>query len=197
MRIIIAGLIGGLVLFVWGFAIHMSSTLNEVETKILPNEAVSLAALKANIDEPGFYFFPGIDFNKSQTAEAQNEWAEKYKTGPTGVLIYNPKGEDPFTLKKFLIEFSSDIITGLVVAFLLSMIVASLYKRVLAATLIGLTAWLSVLISYWNWYGFPTSFILAEGFDQIVGWFLAGLAIAFILRSKKLAHLEKEAVVST
>lgn len=137
-----------------------------------------------------------MDSNKTLTTEEQNAWAEKYKAGATGVLIYNPTGANPFSMNRFLIEFVSDTAAVLVVAFVLSLIAPSFSKRVLAATLIGLTAWMSVLISYWNWYGFPTRFILSEAVDQIAGWFLIGLVISLILGWKKRNPLEKQATVS-
>ncbi|HXU11392.1 MAG TPA: hypothetical protein VN898_05460 [Candidatus Binatia bacterium] len=58
---------------------------------------------------------------------------------------------------------------------------ARYWPRVLAVALLGVFAWLSLSVSYWNWYGFPASFILAEGIDQAVGWTLGGLAIARIV----------------
>ncbi len=197
MRLLISGLVGGILMFIWGFLAHNTLPLNDVGIKTLPNEPVTLSTFKTNISEPGFYFFPGMDSNKTLTTEEQNAWAEKYKAGPTGVLIYNPTGENPFSINRFLIEFVSDTAAVLVVAFILSLIAPSFSKRVLVATLIGLTAWMSVLISYWNWYGFPTIFILSEAVDQIVGWFLIGLVVSLILGWKRVPFLKRQAAVST
>jgi len=185
MRLIIAGIVGGLVMFFWGAFSHAVLPLGEAGIKVLPNEAAVISAMKTNITEPGFYFFPGMDMSKSATAEEQKAWEEKYQAGPTGILIYHPTGEQPMSARQLLTELASNIAAALVVAFLLSLIVPSFPKRVLAATLIGLTAWLSIMISYWNWYRFPTEIVLVEGFDQIFSWFLAGLAIAFILRRRE------------
>jgi hypothetical protein len=41
---------------------------------------------------------------------------------------------------------------------------------------------LSISASYWNWYGFPAQYEIAEATDQIVGWFLGGLVLAAIVR---------------
>jgi hypothetical protein len=37
-------------------------------------------------------------------------------------------------------------------------------------------------VPYWNWYGFPTDFTLAQIVENTVGWFLAGLVLALIVR---------------
>jgi hypothetical protein len=52
------------------------------------------------------------------------------------------------------------------------------------ATLIGIVGWISIDVSYWNWYRFPTSYVADALIEQAVGWFLSGLAMAFVLRSR-------------
>ena len=37
---------------------------------------------------------------------------------------------------------------------------------------------------YWNWYGFPDAFFLAQMIDLVVGWTLAGVAMAAVFRSR-------------
>jgi hypothetical protein len=58
---------------------------------------------------------------------------------------------------------------------------ASYGRRVLAIALLGLFGWLSLIVSYWIWYGYPSAYILGEGINEVVGWVLAGLAIAKIV----------------
>jgi hypothetical protein len=53
---------------------------------------------------------------------------------------------------------------------------------VITAGLIGLAGWLSILVSLWNWYGFPANYTIAQGVEQVIGWLLAGVVIAFILK---------------
>jgi hypothetical protein len=184
MRLIIAGIVGGVVMFMWGAVSHVILPFERAGIKTIPNEEAVVSAMKTNITEPGFYFIPGMNMN-NQTAEEEKAWTEKYKTGPTGILIYHPTGQDPMSAKQLLIELGSNICAVLIGAFLISWIAPSFSKQVVAATLIGLTAWLSINISYWNWYRFPTSFVLLEGIDQIVSWFLAGLAVALVLHRRK------------
>jgi hypothetical protein len=54
--------------------------------------------------------------------------------------------------------------------------------RVLLVALMGLFGFVSISISYWNWYGFPTDFTVAEAITEVVGWLLAGLVMAAIVR---------------
>ena len=48
--------------------------------------------------------------------------------------------------------------------------------------LLGLFAWLSISVSYWNWYQFSNEFTRAEAIDQIGGWLVGGLALAAIVK---------------
>ena len=49
--------------------------------------------------------------------------------------------------------------------------------RVVVAGAMGLFAWLTISVPYWNWYMFPVSFTLGAWIEQVVGWVLAGAAI--------------------
>jgi hypothetical protein len=51
-------------------------------------------------------------------------------------------------------------------------------KRAFAITLLAIFASVSLTFSYWIWYGFPAAFVLGEMVTELIGWFLAGLAIA-------------------
>jgi hypothetical protein len=76
------------------------------------------------------------------------------------------------------------VLAAIVGAFILSFTVPSIGKRTILAALIGLAAWLSINVSYWDWYRFPANFVVSELVEQIIGWGLSGAAIAFVLRSK-------------
>ena len=183
-RIIIAGIAGGIVMFLWGAILHMLLPVGGMGIKTLPDEDTVVAAFKQSISEPGLYFFPGMDMSRKLTPEEQKAWEEKYAAGPTGILVYQPHGGTELTAGPLLTEVASDIVAALLLAWVISLMVASYAARFLAAAILGLFAWLTLSISYWNWYGFPGSFILAEGIDQVIGWGLSGLVTAKIVRPR-------------
>ena len=86
-RILIAGVVAGLVLFLWESVAHMVLPLGEAGVKGLPNEAAVLAALKSNIQTPGFYFFPagGTD-QPGLTKEQRQKAFETRKNDKHGPL---------------------------------------------------------------------------------------------------------------
>jgi hypothetical protein len=93
-KMIIATLLGGLTLFIWG---GFSHTVLFVGTgfKPLPNEDKVMEMLKTNISEQGLYFFPSKDFSNS-TKEQDALFEYKFKNGPVGQLVYRPLGGNPF-----------------------------------------------------------------------------------------------------
>ena len=184
IRIIAAAIVGGLVMFCWGAFSHMVLPFAEAGVKSAPNEAAITSSLETNLKEPGFYFVPGMQNMHNATAEEQAEWAAKYEKGPTAIIVYHPTGEKPMSAAHFGKELVSNIIAALFVALILSFSAASFIRRVEIATLVGAAGWASISLSYWNWYRFPTPVILAEGFDQIVGWLITGIVIALIVKPR-------------
>jgi hypothetical protein len=183
-RIIVGAITGALILFVWGAFSHMVLLIGAGFSP-LPNEDAVIEKLKSSIPEDGLYFFPGIDLRGNSTSEQKATWEAKYHTGPTGMLIYHPAGGEALSLKKLVTQFLSNLLAATIAAFLVSLMLALYWKRVLAISLLGVFAWLTISQIYWNWYGFPNSFFVAQGIDQAVGWFLSGLAIAKLVPSPK------------
>ena len=184
MRLIIAAVLAGIVMFMWGAVSHMFLGIGDAGVKPMPNENAVSAAMKTNINEPGLYFMPGMEMSHRATEEQQAAWAAKYKEGPTALLIYHPTGEEPMSIKQFGVELGSNILAALVVGMILSLGAVSFSLGVTISTLVGLAAWLSINVSYWNWYRFPTNFVTAELIDQVAGWLLAGFVLGFILRRR-------------
>jgi hypothetical protein len=188
MRLILAGILAGVVMFMWGGIAHMALPLGKMGIQSLPGEETVLSALQTSIPADGLYFFPGMDMSRKPTPDEQRAWEAKYMAGPHGIIVYHGQGSSPLSPRQLLVELVANILACIVAALVLTRVVAGFGSRVMAATGFGLIAWLSVSASYWIWYGFPRPFALAEAVDQVVGWFLAGLVLAALLRVRTVAH---------
>lgn len=184
MRVIIAAILGGIVMFMWGAVSHMFLGIEASTVKVTPNEAAVVSALKANITEPGFYIMPGLDMRRTPTEEQQAAWMQKYAEGPTAILVYNPTGAAAFTPMQFGVELGSNIFAALLAAIILGLAGVGFVRGFIIAVLIGVIGWASINISYWDWYRFPTNFVIWELIDQVAGWLLSGLVLAFIMRKR-------------
>src|SRR5512144_1749065 len=159
VRVVIAGIVGGIVMFVWGAIGHMFLGVGEYGVKSMPNEEAMVACMKSNIADPGLYFSPGMDMTKRPTDEEYAAWSKKYESGPNVFLVYRPTGIAPMSSRQLGIELLSNVLAALVGAFVLNLVQPSFFKRLMVATGIGIAAWLSVSVSYYNWYRFPANFV--------------------------------------
>ena len=184
MRLILAAVLGGIVMFAWGAFSHMVLNIEGTAVKPMPNDAAVSAAMKTNISEAGVYFLPGLDMTKAATEEEQAAWAAKYKEGPTAMVIYHPTGDDVFTPRQFGTQLAADIGAALIGSIILLFAGVGFGRGVIISTLIGVGGWVAILVPYWNWYRFPFEFVRADLIDQVAGWFLAGLVIAFFMRRR-------------
>jgi hypothetical protein len=181
-RIVLAGFLGGVVLFLWGAASHMLLGLGEVGMASLPNDDRLIPAMKESISAAGLYMFPAMP--ESQDAASQAAWTEKVRSGPWGILVYHPEGTEPLSPRQLGVELLSNIVAAWIAAYLLSRAraLAGFGARVVFVGLLGLLAGVAIDVSYWNWYGFPGSYALAAIADQTIGFTLAGLPIAALVR---------------
>src|SRR5437899_8106516 len=103
-RIILAGVLGGIAMFIWTSIAHMALPLGEAGVSEIPNEATVLAAMQTSIgQQSGLYVFPGLGVgpnpSREQRSEAMKHMAEKYANNPSGLLLYHPPGR-PFMFGK-------------------------------------------------------------------------------------------------
>lgn len=188
-KILIAGLLGGLVNFAWGAVFHMLLPLGKAGMSRMPNEDDALEALRENVKGPGLYTFPWLEeapeASKEREEETRKKWEEKFRRGPSGLMVLLPKDQDPLRWTQLLTEFASNVVCALVAALLVCQAAKGgigYIGSVLLCALLGFFASVSIDVSYWNWYGFPTDFAKAALIEQTVGWGLSGVAIAAVLR---------------
>jgi hypothetical protein len=183
-RTLIAGLVGGIVIFVWSAIAHTILPIGTMGVDVLPSDEAVLPTLQQAVTEPGLYFFPGMDMSGNATPEEQQAWDEAYRAGPIGLLIYSPTGEEPMPASTLILEFLTTLAATLFAAWVLGMIPGTFGRRVAVATLFGVVGWLSISVSEWIWYPYPGAYIIGVGLDQVIGWLLGGLAMAALLRPK-------------
>jgi hypothetical protein len=176
-RVVVAGVLAGLTVFVWSFVSHELLPLGEAGVSALPDQYAVLDGLAAGVPDAGFYFFP------FETDAAKME--EAFRTRPRGILVLTPASE-PFHFGRALAtEAATNVLAGLLAAFVLAAVGPLGWGRRLAfGAALGAFASLSIDFSYWNWYGFPTEYLASQLLDQVLGWSLAALLAGWWLARK-------------
>lgn len=185
VRIVLAAIVGGFLMFVWGAVAHMALPFEREAMQPIPNEAAVLSTLHSNLATPGMYFFPWVDMSGKVTPEQQKLWSQQLASGPSGLLIYKPSGGEAMSPRQLVSEFVSNVLAALFGALVLVQLAGGYGRRALSMAAIGLAAWLSISVSQWTWYGFSTPFLIGDLVDQFGGWLLAGLAMAAILKPRR------------
>ena len=138
-------------------------------------------------DKTGLYIFPGLGVGKSATREekskAMKQMQQRIAANPSGILMYHPPGR-PFAFGKALaIEFCNEVLQALLVIWLLAQTrIGSFAGRVGFVLIAGILAAITTNVSYWNWYGFPSVYTASYILIEIVGFLLAGVIAALLLR---------------
>ena len=175
LRIIIAGLVGGIAMYIWSAVAHVATPLGQAGVSTLPNEAAVTEALKTGTaGKPGLYLFPAAAMTTPNLP------------GPSGLLVYQDKANDmtPVTLGQ---EAAVELVEALLAALLSVTALSGYLSRVLFVSGVGLVAVLSSNPSLWIWYKFPGDYVGAAIVIDLVGYVVAGLVIAAILRPKAAA----------
>jgi len=190
-RKLLAALLGGIAMFIWTSIAHMALPLGEAGLREIPNEAAVLSAMQGNIAEnEGLYIFPGFGLGPNPSREAQHEamkhMDEKLAKHPSGILMYHPAGSRPLVMVRYLsIEFATELLEAFLAVFLLSLTnLTSFGARFGFVVVVGVLVAIATNISYWNWYGFPTTYTAAYMFIQVVGFICVGLVAGLMLKPK-------------
>lgn len=177
MRILVAGVLGGIAMFIWASVAHVATPLARMGLKAVPNEAAVSAAMHRNLgDKPGLYFIP-FAADADQKTIAQQE--AKLKVEPSALLAYQPPGANQFG-RQLGVEFTLEVIESILTAALL-VIAAGFAQRLAMAVMVGVVAALATNFSYWNWYGFSFDYTLANAFTELMKFVVAGVVIALAL----------------
>jgi hypothetical protein len=189
-RHFLAGVLGGILMFIWTSIAHMVLPLGKAGIKEIPNEQAVLSAMQNNIGaKSSLYHFPGFGLGPNPTREERNEamkhMGEMYAKNPSGLLMYHAPGR-PLTIGRcFGIEFATELIEAILAVFLLAQTrLATFGARVGFVTVTGILAAIATNVSYWNWYGFPGIYTVSYMFIQVVAFLCVGLVAALVMAKK-------------
>lgn len=169
-RILIAGVLAGLAMFVWETVAHMVLPFGEMGISTLPNEEAVRHALAAQMGAAeGLYFFPDV---RSSGAPI---------VGPWGLMIYHPSWTFSWAVMGW--EALTELIQGLALALLIGMTaVAGFGRRMGIALLVGIAAAFCVSPSYTIWFGFPLAFTAGQMIVALGDYIVGGAVVALLLK---------------
>jgi hypothetical protein len=188
-RKLLAVIAGTVAMFVWSFVAHEVLPLGEAGLHMgFPNDQAVVGATQSSLgNNSGIYFFPGVGLGpnptRAQIRAAMPAYEQKLATSASGMVVYHAPGAAPVVGSKtlateFLIEFLEVLLVVLLVT---NAGVVSFGARMRCFILAGLLASTMTNFQYWNWYGFPTNYTLAQLATWIIGFIVAGIVASAVL----------------
>jgi hypothetical protein len=188
IKALIAGVVGGLVIFFWGFVVHTVVHLHSRTIHPLPDEAAFVATMQETGAATGVYFVPFLD-RAHDDADAQqaadDQWKEAARRGPIALMMYRAEGVEPMAPITFIRGALLFVLASTVAALMLIPAAPKLsgyLGRVVFIASFGVVVALFSDFSMWNWWHAPLDYAGMLALDHIIGWTLAGLAIAAIVK---------------
>ena len=183
-KISIAGIAGGIILFIWSFLAWDKLPLHSPSMHSIPNEDAVADVLKLNIATKGVYLIPAHPGMGADQA-TMNAWAEKVNRGPNAMIMYDPLGADPMMTSQMVIGIILDILSAMMIAWFLTRstaVTAPYMARVFYCGMLAVFVSIFTHIMNWNRMGTPSDFTAGLIVDNIIGCLLAGLVIAAIIK---------------
>ena len=189
-RVVIAGILGGLTMFVWLFVAHEFLPLGELGVQEIANEGLVLSAIQSSIPQAGLYLFPGFGLGPNPTSAQRNAampaYMKKYEQSPHGILVYHP-ASGAFNFGAALAkEGAINLLEAFLAAWLLSLAAAgkAYSARAGFVVILGVLAAVTTNLEYWNWYNFPGTYVAGYMVTQIIGFTLVGLVVAAFVKNE-------------
>lgn len=165
------GIVGALILFLWGFVSWMILHWHDTTLHAFNNESAITEVIASNATQSGIYLLPlqAIKNNQDTTHQPFVFAAVHLEGTPTSMAL-------PMAIS-FLLQF----LAALTVAWMLMQTSGLSYAgRVVFVLLFALAASMVTHGPYWNWFYFDKQYTLVMVADLLIGWFLAALALARI-----------------
>ena len=172
--------VGGLIVFLWTMVSWMVFPWHQYPLKKFANESAVANVISENAPNDGIYILPNTLHYSDKTSKKEiSQGMQMLENGPFVFASVRKGGMGKMTPTPFLISLITQFIGALIVCWMLAQTKGLKFKKQVAfVTLFGIGIGIVSQIPNWNWWGFSACYTRVSMLDYIVGWFLAGLAIA-------------------
>lgn len=164
------GLLAGVIIFIWSAISWTVLPWHMMTLHSFKNEAAVAHAITANAPHSGVYMMP-----MQETVPYTNQ--------PMIFASVHLEGVTPMH-RAIIFQLLIQFVSAFIVTWLLMQAANLTYWRKVGFVVVfALGAAIIGNLPYWNWFSFDTAYTLVEVGDIVIGWFLAGLVLAKIVRN--------------
>jgi hypothetical protein len=177
-----SAIVGGLILFVWQFISWSFIPWRSSLMHPFSDEGVVASTITSNAPAPGMYILP---LARDMSGGSAQDKAAAEKRAAEGPIVFAAVRLGP--VRPFAFGLTAQFLTQVVNALLLTLVlfktnIPSYGGRILFIAMLALLAGVAGHVPNWNWFNFSAGYTALEMTDLLVGWTLAGLAIAKFVR---------------
>lgn len=183
----LASLVGGLILFVWGFLAWVVLPLHRFSLDRYrgQDEDDLREVLRRAGSRRRLLVVPGLPHPRTGDREKQaaidRTWQERRREGPVALVAVAPCCGPAMSPRQMVVGLAIQILAAALATAVLALGQPAGYlERLLSVLAIGLAAWLAAPASQWNWFPFPTGYTLGLLVDYAIGWSLLATWLAWI-----------------
>jgi hypothetical protein len=170
--ILLAGVAGGITLYVYSAFAWMVLPWNEGTLKPFPNELLAAEAM-SQVTRAGMYIYPGPQTNGNGSEDAGPTVFAAVRPGP-------PRAMAPALGFGFLIDLTAALAAAWLLAHTSGL---GYWRKVGFVAMLGLLASVYIDGAGWTWFGYSGYFALVHVLDTTLSFGLAGLAMARIVKA--------------
>ena len=170
-KIMKCGLVGGLILFIWGAVSWTVLPWQMRQFKQFGSERQVLSTIEDNAPQDGLYLAPFPGKGKSSS-------------GVSVFVAVKTMGQTPQMFSHTIAALITKLVAACLVASFLCKARLEFHRAVKVLVGLGLLIGLMSTIPYVIWFGFPGTFAISCILESMLGWFFAGLAMGKIALKK-------------
>ncbi len=175
-KIILGGVLGGLVMFLWGAVSWIVLPWHDITLNTFTDEAAVADAVISNAPRDGVYVLPDPG-----EAAAEKD-AAAITAAPFLFVNVSRQGVDPQNPWLYIRSLLTQIIAATLITLLLVQTRGlRFWCRVGFVETIGILVAVLATLPMWNWWQFPARYTLVNFADLVIAAILAGLVIAKVV----------------
>jgi hypothetical protein len=182
-RFILAGVLGGLAMFIWGAMSHMLLPWHEATMQTFRDEDLVAEVLMKEAPVSGIYVAPMAGMleeglTSEQKDQRMNEAWEKGKQGPNIFLSFHREGKDGMAMPMIL-DYLVLVVMSFLMLFLLQAVPQLTWMgKVLFVVIAGTAGMALVQLEQGIWWSFTWGYVLVNIVDGAIRWAVGGMVLA-------------------
>lgn len=169
-------IVGGVIVFLWMMVVWMILPMHKSLINVMGNEGDVTSAILEGAPQDGVYVIPKWDNSQGQTY--------KGKRGPFIFMSVKRQVDFSNMTTPMVVGLITYMVgAGLITYLLLKAKAMKYWERVRFVTIAGVAVALLGAMPAWNWWHFPGNWAFFEFMGIAIGWFIAGLVIAKLIKN--------------